>query len=64
MIGVFLAILELVRHRHVSAEQDEMHGEIWIQPSDSFSHELDLSDIDPYDARHAERQQEAADEQA
>lgn len=30
MIGVFLAVLELVRHSGVRTEQDEAHGEIWI----------------------------------
>jgi segregation and condensation protein A len=43
MIGVFLAILELVRHHHVAAEQDEGHGEIWITRGDHFSQSLDLS---------------------
>jgi segregation and condensation protein A len=53
MIGVFLAILELVRHRHVSAEQDGIHGEIWIQPSDGFSEVFDVMEIDPYEPAHA-----------
>ena len=52
MIGVFLAILELVRHRHVSAEQDDIHGEIWVQPSDGFSEVFDVTGIDPYDPAH------------
>jgi segregation and condensation protein A len=43
MIGVFLAILELVRHHHVAAEQDEGHGEIWIARGDHFSAVLDLA---------------------
>jgi segregation and condensation protein A len=49
MIGVFLAILELVRHRHVLAEQNRLHGEIWILPSDGFSKTFDASSIDQYD---------------
>ncbi len=49
MIGVFLAVLELVRHRHVSAEQDDIHGEIWIRPSEGFSEVFDASGIDPYE---------------
>jgi len=36
LIGVFLAILELVRHRHVVAEQQELHGEICIMARDDF----------------------------
>jgi segregation and condensation protein A len=59
MIGVFLAVLELVRHRHVQAEQAEIHGEIWIQPSDGFSELLDVSDIDSYDNARREGQQAA-----
>jgi segregation and condensation protein A len=61
MIGVFLAILELVRHRHVQAEQGEMHGEIWIQPSEGFSQVLDVSDIDSYDHARRDGRQAAAD---
>lgn len=30
MIGVFLAVLELVRHNNVRTDQDDAHGEIWI----------------------------------
>jgi segregation and condensation protein A len=55
MIGIFLAILELVRHRHVSAEQDDIHGEIWIQPSEGFSEVFDVADIDPYEPDHAQQ---------
>lgn len=64
MIGVFLAILELVRHRHVSAEQDQMHGEILIQPSEGFSEIFNPARIDPYDPAHAEPSPETADEPA
>jgi len=49
MIGVFLAILELVRHRHIHAEQDHLHGEIWIHPSDEFSEAFDPAVIDQYE---------------
>jgi segregation and condensation protein A len=52
MIGVFLAILELVRHRHVVAEQDGIHGEIWIQPGEGFSQDLDLSDTNSFEHPH------------
>jgi segregation and condensation protein A len=30
MIGIFLAVLELIRHHHVQVEQPELFGEIWI----------------------------------
>src|SRR5690606_7667060 len=37
MIGVFLAILELVRHHSVRTVQNDLHGEIWILPGEAFS---------------------------
>lgn len=30
MVGIFLAILELIRHHHVQVEQEDLFGEIWI----------------------------------
>jgi segregation and condensation protein A len=30
MIGIFLAVLELIRHHHVQVEQADLFGEIWI----------------------------------
>ncbi len=30
MIGIFLAVLELIRHHNIQAEQTELFGEIWI----------------------------------
>ena len=48
LIGIFLSILELVRHHNVSTEQSEAHGEIWILPGRTFE-ELDLSDVDDYE---------------
>ena len=50
LIGVFLALLELVRHHHVRAEQNELHGEIWILRGDRFDSPLDLSNVETYDA--------------
>ena len=36
LIGIFLAILELVRHRGVGLEQPEPGGEIWlVAPAES-----------------------------
>lgn len=48
MIGVFLAILELVRHHSVFAEQSDTHGEIWVTPGEKFSGSLDLGEVDQY----------------
>jgi segregation and condensation protein A len=36
IVGVFLAILELARHHGVRTEQNDLHGEIWIVPSEEF----------------------------
>lgn len=30
MVGIFLAVLELIRHHHVHVEQEELFGEIWV----------------------------------
>jgi segregation and condensation protein A len=51
LIGVFLAILELVRHHCVQTEQQEAHGEIWIVPGDEFNAETDFSQADDYSNR-------------
>lgn len=46
LIGIFLAILELIRHHDVLVEQQTPHGEIWIQASEKTSGTLDLSNIE------------------
>ena len=51
MIGLFLAILELVRHHDVRTDQQDLHGEIWILPGQGFSESLDLSNVDTYGAK-------------
>jgi len=48
LIGVFLAILELVRHHGVRAEQSAAHGEIMLTPTDGFDTTLSLDDTDDY----------------
>src|SRR5262249_99973 len=32
LVGMFLAVLELVRHQHARAAQPELFGEIWLEP--------------------------------
>lgn len=49
IIGVFLAILELVRHHHVVAEQEEGSTEIWIRRGDHFGESLDVVPVDEYE---------------
>ena len=34
LVGMFLAVLELVRHRHARAAQPELFGEIWLEPGE------------------------------
>jgi segregation and condensation protein A len=49
LVGIFLAILELVRHHHVRVEQNTLFGEVWVLPSlDSYA-PLDLSNVDEYE---------------
>ena len=33
LVGIFLAVLELVRHHHIRVEQNTLFGEIWILPN-------------------------------
>ncbi len=53
LIGVFLAILELVRHHHVRTEQPDPHGDIWVLPAEGFDENLELEDVDNYDQQPA-----------
>jgi segregation and condensation protein A len=49
LIGMFLAVLELVRHHRVRAEQNEVFGDIWLLPNPEHTEPLDLSDVDTYE---------------
>lgn len=44
MVGVFLAVLELVRHSGVNTDQNEGHGEIWITPGERFQEEFRIGE--------------------
>lgn len=35
LVGMFLAVLELVRHEHARAAQQELFDEIWLEPGDA-----------------------------
>jgi segregation and condensation protein A len=35
LVGMFLAVLELVRHQHARAAQPELFGEIWLEPGEN-----------------------------
>jgi segregation and condensation protein A len=64
LIGVFLAVLELVRHHSVRAEQGDLHSEIWILPGPEFKSTLELADVDEYGGKRAPEPDESALEQA
>ncbi|MEN6405691.1 MAG: segregation/condensation protein A, partial [Thermoguttaceae bacterium] len=49
LIGIFLAILELVRHHRIRVEQNALFGEIWVLPDPNNTAPLDLSDVDEYE---------------
>jgi len=49
MVGMFLAVLELVRHEKVLVDQNRLFGEIWLLPRQDDEAPLDLSDVDNYD---------------
>ncbi len=49
MVGIFLSVLELVRHCHVQVEQNQLFGEIWLLPRHDKAGPLDLADVDNYD---------------
>ena len=51
IVGVFLAILELVRHHSVRTEQNELHGEIWIVPGEGFDPAQEITAADEYQQR-------------
>jgi segregation and condensation protein A len=48
LVGLFLAVLELVRHYRVRAEQDQLFGEIWLAPG-AATGPLDFSNVDTYE---------------
>jgi len=51
IVGVFLAVLELVRHHDVRTEQNDLHGEIWIVPGDGFDPTKEIVATDDYENR-------------
>lgn len=53
IVGVFLAVLELVRHHNVIAEQPDLHGEIWLVAGEHFDPTLQITAADDYDNRRA-----------
>lgn len=62
LIGIFLAVLELVRHHGVRAEQNELFGEIWLLPGAAAGELDERSAADNYE--HAPRENDAPREAA
>jgi segregation and condensation protein A len=48
IIGVFLAILELVRHHKVHTEQSDLHGEIFVVSGRDFVKQFSAAGVDTY----------------
>ena len=49
IIGMFLSILELVRHHGVDAVQDNVGGDIWVTAGQRFRPDIDVSNVEEYD---------------
>ncbi len=49
MVGIFLAILELVRHHSAHAEQPDLFGEIWVSPGDAPDKPVDAEQVTNYE---------------
>jgi segregation and condensation protein A len=49
LIGIFLAVLELVRHYRVRVAQNDVFGEIWLFSQGDAAGPLDPAVIDNYD---------------
>jgi len=54
IVGMFLAVLELVRHHHVRVDQNALFSEIWVFPQSDGAQPLDLSRVDNYDHAHVD----------
>ncbi len=55
LVGIFLAVLELVRHHHVRTEQAELFGEIWLLPGEQAAAAVDPTAVSDYEHRPAPR---------
>ena len=49
LVGIFLAILELVRHRQAQAEQGHLFGELWVLPGPEATGQIDAAAVDQYE---------------
>ena len=49
LVSIILAVLELVRHYRVIAEQSDLFTEIWLLPSETADKSLDFAHVDNYE---------------
>jgi segregation and condensation protein A len=49
LIGIFLAVLELVRHHQARVEQNDLFSEIWLAATQEGAAPMDFSQVDNYD---------------
>ena len=49
MIGIFLAVLELIRHHNLQCEQEELFGEMWLRPDKNLEDNIDFKSSDSYE---------------
>jgi segregation and condensation protein A len=49
LIGIFLAVLELVRHHRVQAQQKSLFGQLWILPGEAAGAPVDQAAVDEYE---------------
>jgi segregation and condensation protein A len=54
LVGLFLALLELVRHYGVRAEQETLFGDIWVVPGEARLGEIDFAPVQDYEHGRAD----------
>ena len=64
IIGMFLSILELVRHHGVDAVQDNVGGDIWVTAGQRFRPDIDISNVEEYDHKKPKRRDMLSDKNA
>lgn len=54
LVGMFLAVLELVRHQHACAAQSQLFGEIWLEPGEKPL-PMELAAVNDYEHAKSDR---------
>jgi segregation and condensation protein A len=60
LVGLFLAMMELIRHHGVQAQQEQLFGEIWLCPGEQTRGPVDFSHVDNYEHAPAGTNEEDA----